>query len=92
MGQFIPLPNVTTTWQRLTADLRYHLTEKVVLGAVWWYEKFDVSDFATIDLPGEPGTPRIDYLGGLITGYGNRPYKGNSGFLRVMYLFQRSSA
>jgi hypothetical protein len=87
VGQFIPLPNVTNKWQRLTADLRYHLTENVVLGAAWWYEKFDVSDWATIDLPGEPGTPRIDYLGGLTTGYGNRPYKGNSGFLRVVYLF-----
>jgi len=24
----------------------------VVLGAGWWYEKFDVSDYAAIDLTG----------------------------------------
>jgi hypothetical protein len=86
-GCFIALPNVTNKWTRVTTDLKYYLTEKVALGAAWWYEKFDVSDWATVDLPDEPGTPRIDYLGGLTTGYGNRPYSGNTGFLRVIYMF-----
>ena len=40
-----------------------------------------------IDLPGAPGTPRNDYLGEINTGYGNRPYKGNTGFLRLLYQF-----
>jgi hypothetical protein len=51
------------------------------------YEKFDVTDFVTIDLPGQPGTPRIDYLGEINTGYGNRPHKGNTGFFRLLYTF-----
>ena len=31
--------------------------------------------------------PRIDYLGEIGTGYGNRPYRGSSGLLRLLYSF-----
>ena len=33
------------------------------------------------------GTPRVDYLGELTTGYGFRPYKGSTGFFRILYVF-----
>ena len=33
------------------------------------------------------GSPRIDYLGFLGTGYGNRPYKGSTAFVRLLYFF-----
>ncbi len=84
---FQPLPNVTNKWQRLTAELKYHFTSKVGVGLGYWYEKFDVTDYATMDIPGQSGTPRIDNLGEIGTGYGNRPYKGNTGFLRILYRF-----
>jgi len=90
---FIPLPSVTNTWQRFTADARIEATKKIGFGLTYWYEKLDISDFATIDTNGSvgfaaaTGTPRIDYLGSLTTGYGNRPYKGNTFFARVFYLF-----
>jgi MtrB/PioB family decaheme-associated outer membrane protein len=84
---FLPLPNVTNTWQRFTADVKYFFTAKVGLGVAYWFEKFDVTDYSTIDLPGQAGTPRIDYLGTLNMGYGNRPYRGSTGFLRLLYLF-----
>lgn len=82
---FLPLPNVTNKWNRLSADVQYRFAQRVGLGLGYWYEKFDISDFATIDLA--PAVPRIDYLGGLMTGYGNRPYKGSTAFLRVLYFF-----
>ena len=82
---FEGLPNVTNTWHRFTADLRYNVTTRVGFGVAYWYEKFDVSDFATVDVT--PGVPRIDYLGSLTTGYGNRPYKGQTGFIRLLYTF-----
>jgi len=82
---FEALPNVTNKWQRLTADLRYGITSRIGLAASYWWEKFAVSDFATLDLA--PDMPRIDYLGLLSTGYGNRPYKGSTGFLRLLYSF-----
>jgi len=95
---FVPLPNVTNKWQRATVDLRYSISEKVGLGAAWWYEKFEVEDYATInsngpqtlprpELGGQSATARIDWLGSLLTGYGNRPYTGNTVFLRLFYMF-----
>ncbi len=33
------------------------------------------------------GVPRIDYLGFIGTGYGNRSYKGSTAFLRLLYFF-----
>jgi MtrB/PioB family decaheme-associated outer membrane protein len=82
---FEPLPNVTNKWQRATADVRYFVSRQIGIGATYWRDKYDVNDFATIDLP--DGSPRVDYLGGLILGYGYRPYSANTGFVRVFYLF-----
>lgn len=94
---FEALPNVTNSWNRFTFDVRYYFTKKVGIGLAYWYEKFDVTDFATIDdagaaggsvpFVGATGVPRIDYLGGLMLGYGNRPYTANTGFIRLLYTF-----
>jgi MtrB/PioB family decaheme-associated outer membrane protein len=90
---FIPLPDVTTSWNRFRADVKYFFTRQVGLGFGWLYEKLDVEDFATIDANGSvgftaaTGTVRTDYLGGLIVGYNPRDYRGNTAFLRVLYLF-----
>ena len=84
---FLPLPNVTNKWQRLTAEVSYYFQKQVGVAVGYWFEKFEVSDFATIDVPGQAGTPRIDYLGELSTGYGNRPYQGNTAFVRLLYRF-----
>ena len=86
-GQFIPLPNVTNRWNRLAADVQYFFVPRVGVGVDYWYERFNVSDFNTLDLPGQPGTPRIDYLGEISTGYGNRPYRGSTAFVRLLYSF-----
>lgn len=86
IGQFIPLPNATNTWHRVTGDVQYFFSKKVGVGVGYWYEKLDVVDFNTINVPGTT-TPRIDYLGEISTGYGNRPYTGNTAFLRLLYNF-----
>jgi MtrB/PioB family decaheme-associated outer membrane protein len=92
-GQFIPLPNVTNKWQRLSADVQYYFVPKVGVGVGYYFEKLDVTDWNTIDTNGPvgftdaTGVPRIDWLGGLITGYGNRPYTGNTGYVRLLYKF-----
>ena len=61
------------------------LAEHVGLGLAYWYEKFDVTDFATTN--NTDGTVRIDPLGAITTGYGNRPYKGQTGMLRLIVVF-----
>jgi hypothetical protein len=97
-NQFVALPNVTNKWQRATVDVRYNVSKKLGLGAAWWYEKFDVEDYATINTAGpqtlprpelgpQTETARIDWLGSIATGYGNRPYSGNTVFVRMFYMF-----
>lgn len=92
-GTFVPLPNVTNEWQRFTADVKYYFTPKVGVAVGYWFDTFDVRDWNTIDSNGPvgftaaTGVPRIDWLGGLMTGYGNRPYEGSRVFARLLYRF-----
>jgi hypothetical protein len=97
-GAFVPFPNVTDKWQRATIDLTYSFSKKLGIGASYWYEKFDVEDFATINSAGPQTLPRpelgaqtenarIDWLGSITTGYAVRPYTGQTLFLRLFYFF-----
>ncbi len=82
---FEALPNVTNTWQQMKVDAKHMFTRKVGFGLGYWYEKFAISDFATTNLA--DGSPRMDPLGGITTGYGNRPYKGQTGMARLIFVF-----
>lgn len=90
---FEALPTVTNKWRRFTLDLKHYFSPKVGVGFAWYYEKFDVRDYAAIDTDGSvgftaaTGTPRIDYLGEISTGYGVRPYQGNTAAVRLLYKF-----
>jgi hypothetical protein len=95
---FVALPNVTNKWQQATVDVRYHLSERFGIGAFYMYEKFDVEDYTAIntagpqtlprpDLGAQTETARIDWLGGLFTGYAPRPYTGQTGIVRLFYEF-----
>ncbi len=97
-NQFVALPNVTNKWQRATIDVNYAVSNNFGLGASYWYEKFDVQDFETVNTAGPQTLPlstlgpqtdalRIDWLGTLATGYAPRPYKGQTVFVRVFYNF-----
>jgi hypothetical protein len=97
-NQFVALPNVTNTWQQFTLDVSYSISKNFGIGLYYLFEKFDVEDFATINTAGsqtlpmsglgaQTDDPRVDWFGGLITGYGNRPYKGQTGIIRVFYNF-----
>ena len=91
--QFIPLPDVDNSWHRVTADVQYFVSARAGIGVGYYFETLDVSDFNTVDTNGpvgfapETGTPRIDWLGGLYTGYGNRPYTGHTTYVRFLYRF-----
>src|SRR4029434_1644500 len=90
---FVPLPDVDSRWIKLGADVRYFFARSVSVGLGLLYEDQNGGDFATIDANGSVGfttptdTPRVDYLGGLLTGYGARPYRGVTTFMRVLYRF-----
>ena len=93
LNQFIPLPSVENTWQRLSADVQYFFNSRTGLGAGYYFEKLDVVDFNTLDTNGPggfapaTGDPRLDWLGGLTLGYGNRPYTGHTTSVRLLYRF-----
>jgi hypothetical protein len=82
---FIALPNVTNTWNQMKVDVKHMFTPTFGMGFGYWYEKFEVTDFATTDVT--PGTPRMDPLGMISTGYGNRPYSANTTMLRMIFKF-----
>ena len=91
LNQFIPLPDVENAWHRAMADVQYFLTARAGIGFGYVFDKLDIVDFSAVDTNGpvgfapETGTPRLDWLGGLYTGYGNRPYTGHTGHARVIY-------
>ena len=93
LNQFIPLPDVENTWQRLTADAQHFFTDRAGVGVGYYFETLDIVDYTAIDTSGpvgftpETGDPRIDWLGGLVTGYGNRPYTGHTAYVRLLYRF-----
>ena len=68
-------------------------TTRTGLGVGYDFETLAIADWNTIDTHGPvtfapaTGTPRIDWLGELNTGYGNRPYTGHTGYLRLVYRF-----
>jgi len=82
---FEMLPHVTNAWHQMKVDVKHMFRPKVGVGLGYMYEKFDITDFATRDLA--DGTPRIDPLGAITTGYGNRPYKSQTGMVRMILMF-----
>ena len=69
----------------MKVDVKHMFRPKMGVGLGYWYEKVDITDFATTNLA--DGTPRIDPLGAITTGCGNRPYKGQTGMVRLIFMF-----
>ncbi len=82
---FIGFPNVTNTWSQAKVDIRHMFKPTMGFGIGYQYEKLDIVDFATTNLA--DGTPRMDPLGAITTGYGNRPYTGGTAIVKLIYKF-----
>jgi MtrB/PioB family decaheme-associated outer membrane protein len=71
-------------------DVQYYVRPNLALGAAYWYENWKVQDFAL-----DPAiidalivrNPATNALTGFYTGYANEPYKANTFFLRMRYLW-----
>lgn len=71
-------------------DVQYFIRANFALGAAYWYENWKVQDFAL-----DPAiidtlvvrNPANNALTGFYTGYANEPYKANTFFLRMRYLW-----
>ena len=71
-------------------DVQYYIRQNLALGAAYWYENWKVQDFA-LD-PAIINTlivrnPTSNALTGFYTGYANEPYKANTFFVRMSYLW-----
>jgi MtrB/PioB family decaheme-associated outer membrane protein len=82
----LPLPAVRNTLQRGTADVKYFLTRHLAAGLVYWFDKYDVNDFAlgptsSLALPAT-GTPTL-----MMLGYFYKPYSANTFWGRLTYLW-----
>jgi MtrB/PioB family decaheme-associated outer membrane protein len=77
------LPPVRNTRNRLSADGRYMLTRSIGIGLVYWFEKYNVEDFAfspaTLNAVAQPSFLSLGYL--------YRPYTANTLWARVTYLW-----
>jgi MtrB/PioB family decaheme-associated outer membrane protein len=88
-----PVQYITQPKNRLDVgkvDVQYFVRTNVALGAAYWYERWKVEDFA-LD-PAVIDTlivrnPTNAALTGFYTGYSNEPYKANTFFVRMTYLW-----
>lgn len=80
----LPLPTVYNELQRATVDFKYFLTRHVAAGFVYMFNNYKVDDFAL-------GTNYVlgnrTLADGIMLGYGLQPYKANTGWFRLTYLW-----
>jgi hypothetical protein len=77
------LPTVNNELRTATGEIRFFLTKQLALGAMYWYDEYEVDDFARS--PAALGN--LATAGSLFLGSVYRPYTATSGALRLMYLW-----
>lgn len=82
----VQLPAVTNQLQRGTADVRYFITKHFAAGVVYWYDKYDVSDFA-LGPTASLASPAAATSTLMLMGYNYRPYSANTFWGRLTYLW-----
>jgi MtrB/PioB family decaheme-associated outer membrane protein len=74
------LPDVISDLDRGTADFVYNLNRRFGIGVSYWYERFDVQDFA---LDAE-STGNVARSNAVLIGYLYRPYTAQTGWVRLI--------
>jgi MtrB/PioB family decaheme-associated outer membrane protein len=87
LGTFEQLPTNVNRFNRVTVDLRYYITSKAALNVTYWFDKYEVDDFAVPEPASGESQPRLDPQGLWSLGYFFRPYTANTGFFRVLVFF-----
>jgi hypothetical protein len=88
------LPPVKNEMLRGEIDLTYELTRTLRFGVAYWFDDYDVQDFALgpttltgIALPPVQEGQPIVATNALLLGYLYRPYTAHAGFVRLTYLW-----
>jgi hypothetical protein len=85
------LPDVLSTETRAVIDLRYFITARMAVGLVYWYDDYDVSDFAfSPDVVSGVAQPPVEEgqtgtVNALLLNYFYRPYTAHTAWLRLTY-------
>jgi len=82
----IQLPAVVNQLRRGTFDVRYSLTSHLVTGVVYWYDDYQVNDFALGPQP-SLAVPATASPALMQIGYSYRPYTANTVWGRITYLW-----
>jgi len=97
-GSPLPIPSqlapVVNELLRGTVDVSYRLSNRVRVAAAYWFEDYNVEDFAFGPLtisdialpPVQPGFPIVP-TNSLLLGYLYRPYTAHTGMVRLTYLW-----
>jgi MtrB/PioB family decaheme-associated outer membrane protein len=75
------LPEIRNILDSGTLDMSWPLTDRLGLGVVYRYDRYEVKDF----LLDESFMTRLDLAGGMFLGYVYRPYTANGIWLRLNY-------
>jgi MtrB/PioB family decaheme-associated outer membrane protein len=83
LAQPAQLPPVLNRFHRATVDAQYRVTRHWAAGAMYWYDHYDVNDYAfnpaTLDTIAQPAFLALRYV--------FKPYTANTASARVTYLW-----
>ncbi len=79
-----PLPTLYNELQRASVDVRYFLTEHLAAGFLYAYDNYKVNDF---QMSPNYVIGNRTLADGIMLGYFFRPYKANTGWFRLTYLW-----
>jgi len=90
----VPLAQLSPSTNKLTNtrfDLQYYVRQNLALGGAYWYENYDVSDFAlsstTLNSLAPANATTGVFSSAIYSGYLYRNYKAHTAFLRMTYLW-----
>jgi MtrB/PioB family decaheme-associated outer membrane protein len=81
--QLQQLPELTSRLHVGRIDVQYLLRRNLSLGVGYWYEDYNVFDFAM----NPAAIPQLNLPAAMYLGYLYRPYTANTGWLRLTYLW-----
>jgi hypothetical protein len=77
------LPNVVNELHRATLEAKYFLGRHLAASLSYWFDKYDVDDFAL----GPDTVSQIALPGGTLLGYAWRPYTSHTVWVRLSYFW-----
>ena len=88
LSQLAPLKNRLTDGR---LDVQYYVRPNIALGAAYWYEQYNVEDFAlsasTLNQLNPTSAANGAFASTIYSGYLYRNYRANTGFLRMTFLW-----